>query len=388
MEIALDAKYLFTEFAPAERSTPQEIIEQVEAFSKEPILSTILDFVPDVVLILNSHRQIVFANCTACQLLKSPDKASVFGLRPGELLACEHASETASGCGTSRACSTCGAVKAIMAAFEGRHETQECRVIQKTSGVSFDLRIYSYPWKVQDTLFDVFIAVDISNEKRRSALERIFFHDIMNTASGIYSFAQILEEVDFNEFVKFKGSMSRLSVRLIDEINSQRDLLKAENNELTLHTKTVNTRSILEELAELYSKHDLAAGKQLVIDPFTQSAEMTTDGVLLSRVLGNLVKNALEASEPGQTVTLGCCVESGKVSFWVHNSTYILPEIQLQIFQRSFSTKGTGRGLGTYSIRLLTERYLKGKVSFTSTKEQGTRFVAEYPLVYPEDSLS
>ncbi|MFA7348153.1 MAG: ATP-binding protein, partial [Desulfurivibrionaceae bacterium] len=52
-----------------------------------------------------------------------------------------------------------------------------------------------------------------------------------------------------------------------------------------------------------------------------------------------------------------------------------MPEnVQLQIFQRSFSTKGTGRGLGTYSIKLLGERYLKGRVSFTSTPEKGTTF--------------
>lgn len=238
---------------------------------------------------------------------------------------------------------------------------------------------------MQNTLFDVFIAVDISNEKRRSALERIFFHDIMNTASGIYSVAQILEEVDFDEFARFKGNITRLSVRLIDEINSQRDLLKAENNELSTHLETVNTRTILEDLAELYSKHDLAKNKYLKIDPCTQSADMTTDGVLLSRVLGNLVKNALEASDAGQSVTLSCCVNSGTVSFYVHNSTYIIPEIQLQIFQRSFSTKGTGRGLGTYSIRLLTERYLKGRVSFTSSKNEGTLFTAEYPLLYPKE---
>ncbi len=54
-------------------------------------------------------------------------------------------------------------------------------------------------------------------------------------------------------------------------------------------------------------------------------------------------------------------------------------EVQLQIFQRSFSTKGLGRGLGTYSVRLLTERYLKGSVSFTSSAEFGTTFRVRCP---------
>jgi len=52
---------------------------------------------------------------------------------------------------------------------------------------------------------------------------------------------------------------------------------------------------------------------------------------------------------------------------------------QLQIFRRSFSTKGIDRGMGTYSMKLLTE-YLQGEVSFTSSEENGTLFVARYPL--------
>ena len=53
--------------------------------------------------------------------------------------------------------------------------------------------------------------------------------------------------------------------------------------------------------------------------------------------------------------------------------------IQLQVFQRSFSTKGAGRGIGTYSIKLLTERYLGGKVSFVSEDGIGTRFSCHLP---------
>jgi len=51
------------------------------------------------------------------------------------------------------------------------------------------------------------------------------------------------------------------------------------------------------------------------------------------------------------------------------------------LFQRSFSTKGEGRGLGTYSIKLYTERYLKGTVSFSSAEGEGTVFRVRYPWV-------
>ncbi|MPN46151.1 hypothetical protein SDC9_193734 [bioreactor metagenome] len=60
------------------------------------------------------------------------------------------------------------------------------------------------------------------------------------------------------------------------------------------------------------------------------------------------------------------------------------PDSQLQIFNRSFSTKGDGRGLGTYSIRLLGEKYLKGHVGFTSNKNDGTTFFIRLPKEHGE----
>jgi sensor histidine kinase regulating citrate/malate metabolism len=58
-----------------------------------------------------------------------------------------------------------------------------------------------------------------------------------------------------------------------------------------------------------------------------------------------------------------------------------MPEkVKLQIFNRSFSTKGIGRGIGTYSIKLITEGYLKGIVDFESAEERGTTFTIQLPL--------
>jgi signal transduction histidine kinase len=55
-------------------------------------------------------------------------------------------------------------------------------------------------------------------------------------------------------------------------------------------------------------------------------------------------------------------------------------EVQLGVFQRSFSTEGSGRGLGTCSMKLIGERYLDGNVWFESSEEKGTVFYAEFPL--------
>jgi sensor histidine kinase regulating citrate/malate metabolism len=101
-----------------------------------------------------------------------------------------------------------------------------------------------------------------------------------------------------------------------------------------------------------------------------------------------MVKNALEASKKGERVTLGCKEVENGIEFFVHNPDYIPPRIQLQIFNRSFSTKGKNRGLGTYSMKLLTEKYLQGRVSFVTDKEKGTTFFAKFKNLSEEKSES
>lgn len=84
--------------------------------------------------------------------------------------------------------------------------------------------------------------------------------------------------------------------------------------------------------------------------------------------------NALEASED-EVINVGIQKNENHVEIYVHNNKYIPRNIQLQIFKRSFSTKGKGRGLGTYSMKLIGEDHLKGYIRFTSEKDKGTRFI-------------
>lgn len=66
--------------------------------------------------------------------------------------------------------------------------------------------------------------------------------------------------------------------------------------------------------------------------------------------------------------------------FWVHNPGSIPAGLQSQIFHRSFTTKaGAGHGIGTYSVKLFGERYLGGRVGFTSDESAGTEFTFWLP---------
>jgi hypothetical protein len=379
-KIDFGSEIVCTSFAPAERSPAGVIKEQVDLVATMEGLKQVVSLMPDIVLILNSNRQIVYANKTAMALFEQDVLDSVYGLRSGELIDCDHAFDAPGGCGTTVYCSACGAVKAILSGLRGEESVEECRVTRKKKGDSFDFRVWSFPVEYEHQPFVLFVMNDISNEKRRRILERIFFHDVVDTAGGIHNFSEILLEATPSELTEFKEIIFRLSNQLVDDILAQKQLLSAESNELAAQPVTLNSLGILKEVIEVYTTHDVVKGKKLVIDPQAAEVEIKNDRALLSRVLGNMTKNALEASESGQTVTLGCETIEGDIQFWVHNQAVIPEDVQLQIFQRSFSTKGLNRGLGTYSMRLLSERYLKGKVAFTSSEKEGTRFTARYSV--------
>ncbi len=371
-----------TYYAPAERASQEVVQQQAAVFRGLSLLREALDGVPDLVIILNGQRQVVYANRALLQLLNLADEKAVLGKRPGEALNCIHASETAGGCGTTEFCSTCGAVNAILVTLLGNSSVQECRITQDVDGEiqALELRVWATPLAHADEQYTIFSAIDISNEKRRRVLERIFFHDVLNTAGALQGAAYLLTNGQVPDADELEEMVFQLSNQLIDEIQAQRALLAAERDELSIHPSPVDSMCFLLELVRHYAAHAVCDGRQLRADPSAAPVAFSSDPVLLRRVVGNMVKNALEASLPGQTVTVGCRPAGDGLQFWVHNQTFIPREVQLQLFQRSFSTKGAGRGLGTYSMRLLSERYLQGAVSFVSTPDEGTTFVVTLPL--------
>jgi len=378
-----------TAFLPAERSSSAELQRGQGIVQGEKSFREALQLVPNLVVVLDSHRQIVFANQAALTVLGAEDLPCLIGMRPGEAMDCVHHAEGAGGCGTTASCRYCGAANAIRRSQAGEAASEECRLKVHRDGQeeAMDLRIWASPVEMGGETFTLFTAIDIAEEKRKNFLEKIFLHDIMNTASALRGFSTLLgmdgeSILDRNELIQRVGLLSE---RIVDEINAHRILLAAEANELLVQVRSIRSSEAIEVVRESFDRPDFLEGRHLVVSPSAADIAFASDPTLLLRVLSNMVKNALEASLPGETVVLDCEDRGGQVAFLVRNPAYMPEKIRLQIFNRSFSTKGNGRGLGTYSMKYLTEKYLGGTISFTSTEEAGTEFVAAYPIAHSEE---
>ena len=367
-----------TKHASPDRVSADKVKLDYENIIKLENVKEILDALPNIAVILNPERQLVYSNRILMNILKINEIEQILGTRPGESIGCIHSGEEEGGCGTSESCRYCGAVNTILQSQkENKKNSNECRIKSVINGeeVNFDLLVTSTPFYLKDKQYIILSLNDISSEKRRKALERIFFHDVLNTAGGLNGIIELMKDMESSEEIKDILSMAGIASKdLVEEIISHRELVAAENNEIKVKNTLISSNDLINDVIDQIKHNSITGDKNILIDKSSVNLTFTSDEILLRRVLRNMLKNAIEATERDGNVYIGCCSDETTITFWVKNSAFIPRDSQLQIFNRSFSTKGSDRGLGTYSMKLLTEKYLKGKISFTSDKENGTIF--------------
>ncbi|MBK9795043.1 MAG: HAMP domain-containing histidine kinase [Holophagaceae bacterium] len=363
-----------THFAPAERATLEELRLEAEACLGHPVASFLMHALDGVVLILDVHRQVLATNDRVLEIV-DPKDGSPLGRRPGEIFGCAHHLEGPGGCGTGHACAHCGAVLAILEAQSTNQAIHsECLLTLRHGDIleSAEFEIVATPLTVGPHQFIAVVLHDLSAVKRRDALERLFYHDVSNLMQGIRGWAELLAS-GVTTATGVARKLAHLTDLLDRELKSHRAMAQAEHGELQPRLRAILPLEILRDVGDLLDHRELARERTITILPAPEGF-IHTDPELLSRVVLNMAVNAVEASALGETVTLSARREGGSLCFQVHNPGEIPEENRSRIFQRSFSTKGTsGRGLGTYAMKLFGEGVLQGAVGF-ETGAGGTTF--------------
>jgi signal transduction histidine kinase len=369
---------------PDPRRTSDDRLErEIRVATGSPIITALLDAVDSVLLVLNEQRQIVAFSEGAARAASR----DVRGLRPGEALSCVNA-QGPGGCGTQAACQTCAKLGTILTANRCGHAVDAECLLRSTivGGRSTEFHVRSSPVAIDDARFTVVSLRDVSSEKRREALEQLFFHDVLNTVSGLRGWGTLLRLGRAN--LERAGERIDLLTRQVErEIRDQRDLLMAEDGTLVPQPVALIAADLLKELEAVFSLHSVARERHLAIEVLPSELVVHSDPALLLRVLVNMVRNAFEATPPGGVVRVRAererapqATHDGAVKLSVHNGGVMPIHVQQRVFTRSFTTKGErGRGLGTYGMKLLGERHLKGEVAFVSTPEDGTTFFIRLP---------
>ena len=364
-----------TYFAPAERVNENEIIAEIELVNQNPVVTGLLHSISGLLAILDEHRQVVALNDSFLQMLGIDDPAKALGLRPGEALHCIHAHDEPSGCGTTKFCSTCGAAIAIVSSLAQNKPVEKICALSALRGdkmVDIALLVKAHPIEINKKRFILLFLQDISQQQQRAALERTFFHDINNMLNVLLGASELLVRKEPSELAE---AIHQTSLRLIKEVAIQRCLSQNESCDYLPSWVAVTTGQILKELHSFFANHTSAREKNIQISEVYPDVSIKTDFSLLLRVLCNMIINALEGTAHNGVVKVWLEHDGNALSFYVWNAQEIPKEVATRIFQRNFSTKEqAGRGIGTYSMKLLGEKILGGKVNFTTTPKEGTTF--------------
>jgi len=372
-----------TFFAPPERSGRSALQQEVLAASANPVIDALLKMAGGLVAVLNQRRQILAVNDAFLDQLPVKEARNILGLRPGEALGCRNAPDAPNGCGTGQHCANCGAALAIVSSLgHDRPVERICAIAAESGGINCDLylRVKACPIPFNQQRLVLLFLQDITQQQQWAALGRVFFHDINNLISVLVSASELLTLDGCDKSGTLVNDIYQVSLRLAKEVEMQRLLTDPGNGRLPATVRGVAVQAVLAEIHTTFTRHPAAGGKVLDISPARDGVAIRTDHSLLLRVLGNMVTNALEASEKGDTVRLWTEAEPEAVTFHVWNRQPIAPAVRQCVFQRNVSTRpGPGRGLGAYAMKLFGEQYLGGAVTFDSTEVDGTRFSFRLP---------
>lgn len=328
----------------------------------QPLARALLDITPTPTAILDAQSRIV-ACSPSLAAEAGVDPAQVQGRRLGDLLQCVHSTPPAEGCGKGPLCQHCDLNQALQMGCLGlpadirHHHLSDQPDTLKAK--EFDARVKPLPEAGHG--FSVCALEDVSEVLRRRMLERVFFHDLLNRVAALDTLAQSAFDPQSSPGEQRESlDMTRtLVLSLREEIHAQQLLMLAEDGSLVPRFAQFDASALLRTEVEVARHLDCAWNKQIWLDS-AQPIPLESDPVLLSRVLLNLLKNALEATAAGGAVHCSVFTRSNGVVFAVENAGAIPPHVLRNLFHRRYSTKGAERGLGLYGVKLLAEKYLGG----------------------------
>ncbi len=233
-------------------------------------------------------------------------------------------------------------------------------------------------------------------EKTRDRVERIMRHDLKNPLNGVLGGAQLLMMDELNEEQKSIVAMINDAGRqMLSMLDNSFDYLRMEDGTYEPQFEQLSVLDMLKMVETEVSEYAAQSGVSLQFmckgsvlekaDNFT----IAGDKQHLVNMLGNLVRNAIEASKNGDTVALKVEVstngEAGPserkyLYIDIHNSGVIPENIRNNFFERYVTFgKKNGTGLGTYLAKLVTE-FHNGKIDFTTGKREGTHLLMWLPF--------
>lgn len=206
-------------------------------------------------------------------------------------------------------------------------------------------------------------------------------HDMRQPVLALDLYANWLSE-DINMAPELTPKISAATRAVITLFDAMFDLAQIKENQVKIKLIEVNVLFVLQELCD--QQQIVAESKGLVLRRRLKSKSIISDPVLLKRILGNLISNALKYTNKGG-VLLACRQkkQSLHIEVWDTGCGIAKQEHDLifQEFYKSATLAGTsdGFGLGLSIVKELSQK-LGYIVHMKSRLGIGTMIAIEIPL--------
>ena len=156
--------------------------------------------------------------------------------------------------------------------------------------------------------------------------------------------------------------------KIVQDLQDYSRPLKPEQTEVNLYELVTNVFTPITVTNDLKPSVDINPDFKLKSDP-----------TLVTRILTNLIINAIQAMPGGGKLTVSASKRSDKTVITVEDTGVGIPEdVKPKLFTPMMTTKSKGQGLGLSVVKRLVES-LNGSISFESQEGKGTKFTIELP---------
>lgn len=210
-------------------------------------------------------------------------------------------------------------------------------------------------------------------------------HEIRNPLFGITSVAQILQRE-----VEFAAAHQELMQAMLSEtqrLNALVSDLLLFGRPARMERRMTQLHQLLDESCHLFGEELRQRSLHLEKAYHPLLPPIAVDGDRLKQVFLNLMKNAVEATPPGGTITIGTRIlpvgvkeQEGVEIFFADTGCGISAEDQERIFDLFFTTKPRGSGLGLPICRRIVEDH-GGELQVMSRLGEGAIFTVWLPLI-------
>jgi signal transduction histidine kinase len=187
-----------------------------------------------------------------------------------------------------------------------------------------------------------------------------------------------------NEQLEFLRILDQSALKMLNMIDHSLDLAKMERGEYKLNPVSINVAHLvrlivreLESLAKAKSvEFAVILNDKSLLD--SDSCLVMSEMGLLTTIVSNLAKNAIEASPAGGKVVISL-IDQNLFLIEISNLGEIPAEIRHHFMERYVTCgKEKGTGLGGYSAKLAAQT-MGGEIRFISSQETGTVITVSIP---------